>query len=112
MKFYFEKGKDRQFSGPPVEEDLSLPVQHYSSEADFGAYIESASECESATGEQASEADNEDQPARVGQPALPAPADMSERRVTRGAARNLGLFFFNCLYLAYSNIHDIKCNPQ
>ena len=75
--------KDNSFSI-----DLSLPVQHYSPEADFGAYIESASESEdeSAAGEQASEAENEDQPA------LPAPSDMSERRVTRGAARDLGLF--------------------
>ena len=94
VRFDPEKGKDRQFSDPPVEEDLSLPVQHYSSEADFGAYIESASksEDESVTGEQADEADNEDQPPRAGQPALPAPADMPERRVTRGAARDLGLF--------------------
>ena len=94
VKFDPEKGKDRPFGDPPMEEDLSLPLQHYSPEADFGAYIESASESEdeSAAGEQASEAENEDQPAQAGQPALRAPADMSEWRVTRGAARDLGLF--------------------
>ena len=42
---------------PPVEEDLDVPVQHYSTEADFGANIESASESEdkSVTLEQAGE---------------------------------------------------------
>ena len=46
VKFDLEKGKDRPFSDPPVEEDLSQPVQHYSPGADFGALIESASESE------------------------------------------------------------------
>ena len=77
-----------------MEEDLSLPVQHYSPEADFGAYRESTSESEdkSAAGEKADEAEHEIQPARAGQPALPVSSDMSERRVTQGAARDLGLF--------------------
>ena len=94
MKFDPEKGKDRPFGDPSVEEDLDLPVQHYSPEADFGAYIESASESEdeSATGEQAEKPVEEAQPAPEGQPALPAFPDMPERRVTRGAARDLGVF--------------------
>ena len=77
-----EKGKDGQVSDPPVEEDLSLTVQHYSPEADFGAYIESACESEdkSATGEQAEEAENETQPTLAGQPALPVL--QSQRPVT------------------------------
>ena len=94
MKFDPEKGKDRPFQDPPVEEDLDMLVQHYSPEADFGAYIESASESEdkSATGEQAEEQAEEAQPAHAGQPALPAFPNMPERRVTRGAARDLGVF--------------------
>ena len=93
VKFDPEKGQDRPFSDPPVEEDLDLPVQHYSPEAVFGAYMESASESEnkSATGEQAEEADKGAQPARKGQPALPVFPDMPERRVTRGAARDFGV---------------------
>ena len=63
MKLNPEKGKDRPFGDPSVEEDLDLPVQHYSPGADLGAYIESASksEDESATGEQAEEAGDEAQ---------------------------------------------------
>ena len=73
---------------------LDLPVQHYSPEADFGAYIESASESEdeSPTGEEAEEAGKEAQPAWTGQPALPVFPDMPDRLVTRGAARDLGVF--------------------
>ena len=100
VKFDPEKGKDRQFSDPPVEEDLSLPVQHYSPEADFGACIESASESEeeSAAGEQAGEAEHEIQPAGAGQPALPVPPDMSEWRVTRGQPETWDFLFltFSC----------------
>ena len=94
VKFDPEKGKDRPFGDPPVEEDLDLPVQHYSPEADFCPYIESPSESEdkSATGEQAEEADEGAQQARMGQPALPVFPDMPERLVTRGAARDLGVF--------------------
>ena len=37
VKFDPEKGKDRPFDDPPMEDDLDLPVQIYSPEADFGA---------------------------------------------------------------------------
>ena len=71
-----------------------MPVLHYSPEADFGAYIKSASESEdeSVTREQAGEPAKETQQAQAGQPVLPAFLDMSDRRVTRGAARDLGVF--------------------
>ena len=69
-------------------------MQHYSPEADFGAYIESASESEdeSVTGEQAGESAKETQQAQGGQPALDAFPDMSDRNVTRGVPRELGVF--------------------
>ena len=94
VKFDPEKGKDRPFSDPPVEEDSDLPVHHYSPEADFSAYIESTSksEDESGTGEQAEEPVEETQPARAGQPALPAFPNMPEDCVTRGEPRDLGVF--------------------
>ena len=108
VKFDPEKGKDRTFGDPPGEGDLNLPVQHYSPEADFSACIESASESEdeSPTGEQAKEPVEEAQPARAGLPALPAFPDMPERRVTRGAARDLGRFF-----LTFSCLTGVGCPP-
>ena len=65
VKFNPNKGKDKLFIDPPMEEDLDLPVQHYSPEADFCAYIESGSESEdeSAAEEQAGEPAEEAQQA-------------------------------------------------
>ena len=60
VKFDPNKGKDKSFGDTPIEEDLDVPAQHYFPEADFSAYIESASESEdeSVTGEQAGEPAN------------------------------------------------------
>ena len=80
----FQKDLDK------CDEPVEGPVKHYSADVNFGDY-ESASSSED---ESEQNEDNAD-PANVPLPPSPAPAslpDAPERRVTRGAARGLGVF--------------------
>ena len=61
---------------------LGQPVEHYSAEDDFSAFIESASE---------SEEEDLEPVGQIAQPAPPAPAAAPVARLTRGAAARSGI---------------------
>ena len=92
VKYSPEIGKDYAFQKD--QEDCDVPVEgpfkHYSAEVNFG-------DCESASSSEDESEETEDNadPATVPLPLTPTPASLPgapERRVTRGAARDLGVF--------------------
>ena len=92
LKFNPDAGKDYPFQkdNDDFDEPTEGPVKHYSADVHFVDF-ESASSSED---ESEQNEDNAD-PANVPLPPSPAPAslpDAPERRVTRGAARDLGVF--------------------
>ena len=94
VKFNPDIGKDYPFQKDKedCDEPVEGPVKHYSADVNFG-------DCESASSSEDESEETEDNadPATVALPLTPvsAPASLPgtpERRVTRGAARDLGVF--------------------